>query len=73
MGGGSKCCGVVRCIIGNGLEEGLGCVRKLTLGEWSWGLWLKVVRNYWRLREGSGAHEKSNRLCVGGKMCGAGM
>lgn len=23
------------CIIGNGLEECLGCIRKLALGEWS--------------------------------------
>lgn len=53
-------------VMGNGLEECLGCMRNLALGEWSQGLQPKVVRS-------SGTHKKSNRLCVGGKMCGVGM
>lgn len=39
-------------IMGNGLEECFGCMRKRALGEWSQGLQHKVGRSYGRVREG---------------------
>lgn len=33
------------CVIGNGLKECLGCIRKLALGERSQGRQLKALRN----------------------------